>query len=520
MPTAAANKSLRKLELRFLDAGIIVARTSDDLIRYHGKYILIDRRVLYVLSFNFTHLDIDHSRGFGIVTTNANWVREAARLFRADCTRTKYAPKTDTFVVSPANSRKVLGTFLKRAKTQLLIYDPKISDKEMLRILQERAKAGVEIKVIGSVAGARPVRRAEAGRHDGCTRARSSATGARRSSAARACARAELDSRRELGLIVQDAKAVKTLIETFESDWAGDERQEGAGAATRGRRTSRARRPGRAVSDKEAEKAVQVFTKELDPLAVSVKKAVRKAVAKAGEDVLHDKDVKDTMKKVVKKAVKEAVKEAVQDAQDAQDVKEARNQQSRRTCVHAKEVAIQAAAWRANSRSNTTVCASRFGLAVLRASVHEEECAAGAPSAPVHHSFWMRAGSGRVKPRRSSISANVRTTVFAYRSSRYLYSALYRPAAANRNGLGACPRRRLGAIARDRPEPASSIPSSAAPDRSCAEGQSVDPLRDDGFGRQQQRRDRRGVLQRGPDHLGRIDDAGLRPGPRTSRSGR
>ena len=124
---------------------------------------------------------------------------------------------------------------------------------------------------------------------------------------------AELDSRRELGLIVQDAKAVKKLIETFESDWDAHERQEGADAMSARRSTNEPP----AVSEKEAEKAVQVFTKELDPLAVSVKKAVRKAVAKAGEDVLHDKDVKDTMKKVVKKAVKEAVKEAVQDAQDA-----------------------------------------------------------------------------------------------------------------------------------------------------------------------------------------------------------
>ena len=81
-------QNLRKLELRFLDAGIVVARSANDLIRYHGKYILIDRRVLYVLSFNFTHLDIDHSRGFGIVTSNANWVREATWLFEADCTRT------------------------------------------------------------------------------------------------------------------------------------------------------------------------------------------------------------------------------------------------------------------------------------------------------------------------------------------------------------------------------------------------------------------------------------------------
>ena len=107
---------LRRLELRCLAAGIIVARTSNDLSRYHNKYILIDRRVLYMLTFNFTHLDIDHSRSFGIVSTHADWLREAARLFRADCTRTKYAPKTDTFVVSPANARPTLETFLKRAK--------------------------------------------------------------------------------------------------------------------------------------------------------------------------------------------------------------------------------------------------------------------------------------------------------------------------------------------------------------------------------------------------------------------
>ena len=120
---------------------------------------------------------------------------------------------------------------------------------------------------------------------------------------------------------MQDAKAVKDLIDTFESDWA-DEREEGAAPPkSRGSTGEPA-----AVSEKEVEKAVEVFTKELDPLAVSVKKAVRKAVAKAGEDVLHDKDVKDTMKKVVKKAVKEAVKEAVQDAQDAQDVKDAKSQ--------------------------------------------------------------------------------------------------------------------------------------------------------------------------------------------------
>lgn len=311
-------KRLRKLEQRFLDAGIIVARTSDDLIRYHDKFILIDRRVLYVLSFNFTHLDIDHSRGFGIVTTRPNWVREALRLFLADCTRSKYTSHTETFVVSPVNSRKSLETFMKRAKTQLLIYDPKISDKAMLRVLQARAKAGVEIRIIGSVArdAGLDVQRLAGIRLHARTIIRDRRQAFVGSQSLRAD---ELDERRELGLIIQDVKVVKTLVATFEGDWAGA--MKGKSKVERSKAPEADAGQAGPVSPKEAKTAVQVFTKELDPLTVNVKKAVRKAVAKAGDDVLHDKDVKNTMKKVVKKAVKEAVKEAVQDAKDAMDAK-------------------------------------------------------------------------------------------------------------------------------------------------------------------------------------------------------
>jgi phosphatidylserine/phosphatidylglycerophosphate/cardiolipin synthase-like enzyme len=315
-------QNLRKLELRFLAAGIIVARSSDDLTRYHDKYLVIDRRVLYMLSFNFTHLDIDRSRGFGIMSTNVSWVREAVKLFRADCTRTAYAPKTETFVVSPANSRKVLGSFLKRAKKQLLIYDLKISDKEMLRILQERAKAGVEIKVIGQVVGRVlfDVQKLAGRRLHTRTIIRDRHQAFVGSQSLR---EAELDSRRECGLIVQDAKAVNKLIDTFESDWVSTDAKKAPDPTPK--ETQTPKDEPAAASEKEMVRAVQVLTKELDPLANTVKKAVRKAVAKAGEDVLNDKDVKDTMKRVVKKAVKEAVKEAVQDAQDAQEVRAAQD---------------------------------------------------------------------------------------------------------------------------------------------------------------------------------------------------
>jgi phosphatidylserine/phosphatidylglycerophosphate/cardiolipin synthase-like enzyme len=320
---------LRKLELRCLAAGIIVARTSDDLTRYHDKFLLVDRRVLFMLSFNFTHLDIDHSRGFAVVSTRANWVREAARLFRADCTRTKYASKTPTFVVSPEGARKALDTFLKGAKTQLLIYDPKISDKEMLRVLHARAKAGVEIKVIGSVAGRVPfeVQKLVGQRLHTRTIIRDRRQAFVGSQSLRA---AELDSRRELGLIVQDGKAVKTLIATFESDWVATNAKTSPAAS---KETEAPADEPATASAKEAAKAVQVLAKEMDPLAVSVKEAVKKAVADSAENMLNDKDVKHTMKKVVKQAVKDAVKEAVkevvQDAQDAKDVKEAKDEKAK-----------------------------------------------------------------------------------------------------------------------------------------------------------------------------------------------
>src|ERR687890_2912345 len=51
-------KILRKLELKMLEKGVIVARTADDLLRYHGKMMVVDDE-LFVFGFNYTKLDIE-----------------------------------------------------------------------------------------------------------------------------------------------------------------------------------------------------------------------------------------------------------------------------------------------------------------------------------------------------------------------------------------------------------------------------------------------------------------------------
>ncbi|MEO8051784.1 MAG: phospholipase D-like domain-containing protein [Acidobacteriota bacterium] len=297
---------LRALEMRFLDAGIIVGRTSDDLIRYHGKMLIVDRRTLFLLSFNFVHLDIEHSRGFGLVTTTSKVVQEAMRLFDADLNRQTYTAGLKSFVVSPANARTELSAFIKKAGKQLLIYDPKIADKQIMRLLQDRAKAGVDIKIIGSLGVSNSklqVTPLTSMRLHTRTIIRD---GSQAFLGSQSLRQPELDLRREIGMIVRDSKIVKGLLATFESDWAAtgvDETNETVKANTE-------------TEPKPTAKATQALEKQMPPLQTTLKKAIKKAVAKAGQDALAHGDLKSTVKDAVKSAMKEAVAEMVFDGAD------------------------------------------------------------------------------------------------------------------------------------------------------------------------------------------------------------
>ncbi len=210
---------LRKLEQRLLGAGATVDRTGNDFIRYHGKFMIIDRTTLLVLGFNYTLLDIMRSRSFGIITNNRKSVQEAVALFAAYCARRPYDPG-GALAVSPVNARTQISEFITKAKAQLLIYDPKVNDPRIVRLLKERAHAGVDVRIIGKVGG---------GGHDLVHQkfyghrlhVRSIIRDGTQAFIGSQSLRAlELDKRREVGLFVTGATVVKEMIATFEEDWA------------------------------------------------------------------------------------------------------------------------------------------------------------------------------------------------------------------------------------------------------------------------------------------------------------
>ena len=212
-------KEIRKLERRLAERGVKVTRTAEDLVRYHTKMMIIDRRMLYLLTFNFTFLDIHHSRSFGVITDKHNLIAEAVRLFEADVNGQSNRVEAEHFVISPVNSRRKLSEFILGAKKQLLIYDGKLTDSRMIKLLESQAEAGVEIKVIGAMSRtalgvevrAMPLIRlhAQAIIRDG----REAFFGSQ------SLRKVELDQRREVGLITSDAGAVRSFKVIFEMDW-------------------------------------------------------------------------------------------------------------------------------------------------------------------------------------------------------------------------------------------------------------------------------------------------------------
>jgi len=300
---------LRDLELRLLAAGITVARTDNDLLRYHGKMIIIDRRELYLLAFNFTYLDIYRSRSFGVITTDRKLVSEAVKLFEADSQRQNYSPGNTSLIVSPLNARKELSTFIQAAKSELLIYDPSVSDREMLRLLDQRVKAGVTIRVIGRVGkqASLPARKLTEVRLHTRLMIRDNSTVFIGSQSLRAT---ELDTRREIGIVFEDVKTAKRLAKIFNQDW-----QQGA------LRVTSTRSEEVVPAGKIAKKVAKAMSEILPPVAPVVEDLVKKVAGNGVDIELNSADLQNTVKDAVKSAVKNAVREVFEHAQPEESAK-------------------------------------------------------------------------------------------------------------------------------------------------------------------------------------------------------
>ena len=116
------------------------------------------------------------------------------------------------------SSPSVAAAFIKGARRQLCLYDLKVSDTAMVKLLNERARAGVEVRIIGGMKGAADgVRVCKPG-----IRLHVRAIirdGLRAFVGSQSLRKDELTSRREVGLLVNNPAVAKKLLQVFDADW-------------------------------------------------------------------------------------------------------------------------------------------------------------------------------------------------------------------------------------------------------------------------------------------------------------
>lgn len=184
----------------------------------------------------------------------------------------------------------------------MLIYDPAVADPAMVHLLQERSKAGVEIKLLGRLS--RDTSKIEVHKLFMRLHTRMMVRdGEDVFLGSQSLRTAELDARREIGLIFHDPKIAARLTETFEDDWRESQKCNATDAV------------GDAPTvQKVAKKVAKTVIKALPPVTPVLEIVVREVAGTETEVDVNAEELEATVKDAVKNAIQEAVTVAVEEA--------------------------------------------------------------------------------------------------------------------------------------------------------------------------------------------------------------
>ena len=144
-------KKLKKLWDALEQTGATVSPYNDPVVKYHAKYVIADDGPAVVASCNFTRKCFSATCDADVVTHDTTVVAGLSELFRADRDGRR-APDTLTerLIVGPERARRQVTSLIESARSRIRLIDPKLSDPEMLTLLNARRADGVIVDVFGS----------------------------------------------------------------------------------------------------------------------------------------------------------------------------------------------------------------------------------------------------------------------------------------------------------------------------------------------------------------------------------
>lgn len=143
-------KKLRKLWQRLEDTGATVHAYTDPVVKYHAKYAVADDGPAVVASLNFTKKCFAKTCDAMVVTWDPQVVTGLRQLMATD--RDGIAPPESLptrLILGPENARRQFTAIVRAAQTSIRLIDPKLSDPDLLALLDEKRAAGVQVHVHG-----------------------------------------------------------------------------------------------------------------------------------------------------------------------------------------------------------------------------------------------------------------------------------------------------------------------------------------------------------------------------------
>lgn len=225
---------------RLENAGVTVQWSNPGFRFSHVKTFVVDHEVAIVMNLNLTRSAFTANREFGVVTTRAAEVAQAAAIFEADWGRAA-EPPDGPLVVSPTTARPDLLALIGGAERSIAVYAEVVRDPEVVAALGAAAGRGVQVRLVVSPDGdadrgdAERATLAEAGVEIRYARGLYIhaklvlVDGLRALVGSQNFTATSLDQNRELGVMVDDPASIARLQATFASDFAaGRSTQDGS----------------------------------------------------------------------------------------------------------------------------------------------------------------------------------------------------------------------------------------------------------------------------------------------------
>jgi cardiolipin synthase len=141
-------KRKQKLWRALEQTGASLRAYTDPVVKYHPKYLVADEGPAVVASLNFTRKCFRKTCDALVITHDPAVVSDLRRLWTADRDRRPMPEDlTERLIVGPERARRQFTALIARARTSIRLIDAKLSDPELVSVLNARRVEGLTIEV-------------------------------------------------------------------------------------------------------------------------------------------------------------------------------------------------------------------------------------------------------------------------------------------------------------------------------------------------------------------------------------